>query len=80
MDMNEASMTDLRDRVIRTEVTLEHLATKAELNKGFGDLRVEMHTEFNNQTWKIITAVATIVIAAMGGMATIFYFIAKNVN
>lgn len=60
---------DLSERVSKIEAVLPTLATredvlltKIELTQQMGELRGEMHKEFNLQTWRIIGAI----IAASG--------------
>lgn len=63
---------ELTERVTRIEALLPTLATKADL----GELRTEMHREFNTQTWRFVTFVTTICMA----LTTAVYFIARNVH
>src|ERR1700739_4237180 len=48
----EAANLETRDRLIKIETRLESVATKEDL----ANLRAELHSSLNNQTWRIIGA------------------------
>ncbi len=64
---------DLNERVAKLEVVLPTLATKEDLARLDGNLRVELHKAIHDQTWKLIswtTGLGTALVAAA-------YFLAR---
>lgn len=58
----EAANLETRDRLIKIETRIDSLASKEDL----ANLRAELHSSLNAQTWRIIGALAII-------SATIYY-------
>jgi hypothetical protein len=64
----EAANLESRDRLIKIETRLEAVATKEDL----ANLRAELHSSLNSQTWRIIGAVIV--------LAGAIYYLAKYVH
>jgi hypothetical protein len=64
----EAAHLDTRDRLIKIETRMDSLASKEDL----ANLRAELHSSMNAQTWRIIGALALI--------SGVIYYMAKFVH
>jgi hypothetical protein len=64
----EAANLETRDRLIKIETRMDSLASKEDL----ANLRAELHSSLNAQTWRIIGALALI--------SGVIYYMAKFVH
>jgi hypothetical protein len=64
----EAANLETRDRLIKIETRMDALASKEDL----ANLRAELHSSLNAQTWRIIGALALI--------SGVIYYMAKFVH
>lgn len=62
---------DARERLARIETRLESTATREDVER----LRTELHSTVRDQTWKFITWMTGIVLAAMGGAFAIARYV-----
>lgn len=66
----------MEERLAKLEAIIPTLATKEDLARMEGTVRVEIHKSITEQTWKLVTWVSSIALALVSAT----YFIATHVS